>query len=125
MQRAIVRHPYGLLYKSVYMFFFTRHRYPSVLHSFPTRRSSDLDPEPSGGGRQVQLSGERCPGDQIAELDRKSTRLNSSHANISYAVFCVKKKNIMITFVKSVIASPHKPMVSEEEYIQGAVLELS
>src|SRR3712207_8307677 len=28
----------------------------------------------------------RCPG------DRKSTRLNSSHANISYAVFCLKKK---------------------------------
>src|SRR3712207_8596834 len=28
------------------------------------------------------------------ELDRKSTRLNSSHANISYAVFCLKKKNI-------------------------------
>src|SRR3712207_8862725 len=29
----------------------------------------------------------RCP------TDRKSTRLNSSHANISYAVFCLKKKN--------------------------------
>src|SRR3712207_7344698 len=27
-----------------------------------------------------------------AEIDRKSTRLNSSHANISYAVFCLKKK---------------------------------
>src|SRR5438445_13898031 len=29
----------------------------------------------------------------LAKLDRKSTRLNSSHANISYAVFCLKKKN--------------------------------
>src|SRR3712207_7393919 len=29
------------------------------------------------------------------EQDRKSTRLNSSHANISYAVFCLKKKNII------------------------------
>src|SRR3712207_8187242 len=29
------------------------------------------------------------------ELDRKSTRLNSSHANISYAVFCLKKKKKM------------------------------
>src|SRR3712207_8075395 len=28
-----------------------------------------------------------------ARADRKSTRLNSSHANISYAVFCLKKKN--------------------------------
>src|SRR3712207_7484688 len=27
-------------------------------------------------------------------VDRKSTRLNSSHANISYAVFCLKKKNV-------------------------------
>src|SRR3712207_7075321 len=30
-----------------------------------------------------------------AGLDRKSTRLNSSHANISYAVFCLKKKIII------------------------------
>src|SRR3712207_7738736 len=30
---------------------------------------------------------------QGGEEDRKSTRLNSSHANISYAVFCLKKKN--------------------------------
>src|SRR3712207_5308027 len=29
----------------------------------------------------------------LRRLDRKSTRLNSSHANISYAVFCLKKKN--------------------------------
>src|SRR3712207_7777350 len=29
----------------------------------------------------------------VAAEDRKSTRLNSSHANISYAVFCLKKKN--------------------------------
>src|SRR5947209_12423834 len=29
-------------------------------------------------------------------IDRKSTRLNSSHANISYAVFCLKKKNTKI-----------------------------
>src|SRR3712207_8079486 len=30
--------------------------------------------------------------DKVAIIDRKSTRLNSSHANISYAVFCLKKK---------------------------------
>src|SRR5947209_12409959 len=30
----------------------------------------------------------------LAHTDRKSTRLNSSHANISYAVFCLKKKKI-------------------------------
>src|SRR3712207_9009993 len=32
----------------------------------------------------------------ILVIDRKSTRLNSSHANISYAVFCLKKKNLTI-----------------------------
>src|SRR3712207_6906289 len=33
-------------------------------------------------------------GRQLDRTDRKSTRLNSSHANISYAVFCLKKKKI-------------------------------
>src|SRR5574337_1371099 len=45
-------------------------------------------------------SSERCPGigflsrgdREIGVLDRKSTRLNSSHHSISYAVFCLKKK---------------------------------
>src|SRR3712207_7220246 len=36
--------------------------------------------------------GDVRPGPRLGE-DRKSTRLNSSHANISYAVFCLKKKN--------------------------------
>src|SRR3712207_6888352 len=31
----------------------------------------------------------------LYSLDRKSTRLNSSHANISYAVFCLKKKKVL------------------------------
>src|SRR3712207_8917319 len=40
--------------------------------------------------------GEAADGETALRLaeDRKSTRLNSSHANISYAVFCLKKKNI-------------------------------
>src|SRR3712207_7058395 len=33
-------------------------------------------------------------GEPRPDLDRKSTRLNSSHANISYAVFCLKKKTM-------------------------------
>src|SRR5258707_13261444 len=38
---------------------------------------------------------DRCGGRKryYKRKDRKSTRLNSSHANISYAVFCLKKKN--------------------------------
>src|SRR3712207_9121813 len=39
---------------------------------------------PAVGGWTMQVLGET--------VDRKSTRLNSSHANISYAVFCLKKK---------------------------------
>src|SRR3712207_9316039 len=39
-------------------------------------------------------SGSRCTSSRRADADRKSTRLNSSHANISYAVFCLKKKKI-------------------------------
>src|SRR5438445_6049296 len=34
----------------------------------------------------------------IQKLDRKSTRLNSSHANISYAVFCLKKKTLELLY---------------------------
>src|SRR3712207_8493758 len=41
------------------------------------------------GVYEARLNGQRV-GDAV--LDRKSTRLNSSHANISYAVFCLKKK---------------------------------
>src|SRR3712207_7201497 len=43
------------------------------------------------GGRVGSWSG-RCRGGASTGGDRKSTRLNSSHANISYAVFCLKKK---------------------------------
>src|SRR3712207_6958299 len=48
---------------------------------------------------------------ELSEIDRKSTRLNSSHANISYAVFCLKKKNIISSSVtlssgKSTSATP-------------------
>src|SRR2546430_4946071 len=37
---------------------------------------------------------------QVAGGDRKSTRLNSSHSQISYAVFCLKKKKINVKFGK-------------------------
>src|SRR5688500_19274788 len=46
---------------------------------------------PAGQEEAVIESAEECPGECI--LDRKSTRLNSSHLVISYAVFCLKKKS--------------------------------
>src|SRR5690606_41144494 len=76
---------------------------------FPTRRSSDLaygSAAPWAGRRrdrhqpwrqavpaQGQRSGtRRVSATSHAATDRKSTRLNSSHVKISYAVFCLKKK---------------------------------
>src|SRR5690625_6847120 len=41
------------------------------------------------GHRQVRGASTTCPGNRV---DRKSTRLNSSHVAISYAVFCLKNK---------------------------------
>src|SRR5690606_40956768 len=98
---------------------------PRDLHSFPTRRSSDLDQDsiigefaPLGLGEPICIAAahgrninpmleavlvkgdiqaapeldedgnpiERLP---VTPIDRKSTRLNSSHVKISYAVFCL------------------------------------
>src|SRR5205085_4954455 len=103
---------------SVIAFFFYCFADPRDLHSFPTRRSSDLArprlsgpsapgirnsgrprttrSEPCCGARSgtYRAEGGRAPpaGGAEQEKDRKSTRLNSSHSQISYAVFCLKKK---------------------------------
>src|SRR5690606_39414482 len=75
-------------------FFFSASSAHRNLPSFPTRRSSDL---------QEDHQDRQQPADDRVHLDvadrgtdegdRKSTRLNSSHVKISYAVFCLKKKN--------------------------------
>src|SRR3712207_6940910 len=51
-----------------------------------------------------------APTTPVTTLDRKSTRLNSSHANISYAVFCLKKKTLTYSighlhFISTVLES--------------------
>src|SRR3989440_5742075 len=49
---------------------------------------------PSATPREVPVRPTRIPwARKIRRIDRKSTRLNSSHDQISYAVFCLKKKN--------------------------------
>src|SRR2546426_4361742 len=54
------------------------------------RRQQQLDPRTPQQVAAVQLYSRML---RILEADRKSTRLNSSHLVISYAVFCLKKKN--------------------------------
>src|SRR5690606_42037795 len=101
------------------VFFFYCYGDPRDLHSFPTRRSSDLNRDIS-----IVISGNMPAPDEfpsypdyihfdyqhlvdlkndaiwakvaLISLDRKSTRLNSSHVKISYAVFCLKKKKLVL-----------------------------
>src|SRR5207244_11182060 len=74
-------------------FFFYVSGDPRDLHSFPTRRSSDLSPPWRRPPSARRWRPPRCRAATTRCTDRKSTRLNSSHQIISYAVFCLKKKN--------------------------------
>src|SRR5690606_41943252 len=103
-----------------FCFFFQGSGALRYLPSFPTRRSSDLVetapefdcPELEANiGDACELTdgtagviNDNCECDEVvipacdmvyylSDQDRKSTRLNSSHVKISYAVFCLKKKN--------------------------------
>src|SRR5258707_6242299 len=81
-----------------------------------------IDNETLGGARaHNELSGVahyRVKNDEecLAKIreDRKSTRLNSSHANISYAVFCLKKKKINITPVHVHVAHDSVTVITQE-----------
>src|SRR5947209_13567371 len=52
---------------------------------------------------------------QRVPADRKSTRLNSSHANISYAVFCLKKKKTTDPAQHLPLPAPHRPDAAERQ----------
>src|SRR5690242_21099301 len=89
-----------------------------ALHSFPTRRSSDLvapgvtvevgggDRHGVGAHRERGQRGEGAITQATLAVDRKSTRLNSSHMSISYAVFCLKKKTCSSNITS--LASPYR-----------------
>src|SRR5437868_13147527 len=94
------------LYRSIPLFFFLMLRRParSTLFPYTTLFRSRPGQVPSEIGyfiRSLELL-RRLPDSAARDgqeldlqmaLDRKSTRLNSSHVSISYAVFCLKKKN--------------------------------
>src|SRR5689334_25408638 len=94
---------------SSFLFFFLMIRRPPRSTLFPyTTLFRSYQPLPRGDREPRQAAVAGCP-DQgagarrgrlrvatgsCALIDRKSTRLNSSHSSISYAVFCLKKKKI-------------------------------
>src|SRR3712207_8040203 len=107
-----------------YFFFFLMIRRPprSTLFPYTTLfRSLGRGARAAGrAGAHAAAAGGQLPGHGLAlprdadpagqvrgRRDRKSTRLNSSHANISYAVFCLKKKKNTIIHL-----STHEPTTS-------------
>src|SRR5205814_5381976 len=64
-----------------------------LLEKLPTFREDFIPDEPPGKIEAGTFIYENVAGMDAAVRDRKSTRLNSSHLGISYAVFCLKKKN--------------------------------
>src|SRR2546430_13525558 len=83
--------PYTTLFRS--------HR-PSARARTPSARRA-----PPGSGARAR----RDPA-PARRRDRKSTRLNSSHSQISYAVFCLKKKNILLAEYSSHIHAHYLPI---------------
>src|SRR5437868_12167971 len=86
--------------------------YHSNMQSFPTRRSSDLriraacpamDIESRESesrrveSRRSRVESRESTVESRQSRDRKSTRLNSSHVSISYAVFCLKKNKTVLS----------------------------
>src|SRR5260221_13128844 len=84
---------YSELTHLIFFFFFLMIRRPprSTLFPYTTLFRSDSD-----AAGELGSTHDHCPlksGSRLSR-DRKSTRLNSSHTVISYAVFCLKKKNL-------------------------------
>src|SRR5690606_41345372 len=96
---AAINSPTAILHRHRLLDFFSLTPPLADLPPFPARRSSDLTISCcSGTGASSRLevsTWRRSSGLSVPRnvTDRKSTRLNSSHVKISYAVFCLKKKN--------------------------------
>src|SRR3712207_7938576 len=91
--------PYTTLFRSLTLHLHSRHA--------ARGRRDRMGPRVSRGAGCVRRGAAAEGRAREAEvLDRKSTRLNSSHANISYAVFCLKKKNFALINHRSL---PHIP----------------
>src|SRR3712207_8198357 len=85
--------PYTTLFRSEALE--AAHR-QNVMHGDLTPEHIIVGPAGPDGTEPVTVSGF---GMGASRSDRKSTRLNSSHANISYAVFCLKKKKLHLPVI--------------------------
>src|SRR5258707_9231917 len=107
----------------IVFFFFndtaTTEIYTLSLHdALPISRSRLL----RGAGRcsaAGQQDGGRCGPQAGDKRDRKSTRLNSSHANISYAVFCLKKKRQILCKLSTSMRMPTRRSESRCQQVEA------
>src|SRR5438045_4638834 len=106
-----------------FLFFLLLNRRPPTSTLFPYTTLSDL---PSASYIEDLVVGDVqllaiLPGGQT--LDRKSTRLNSSHLGISYAVFCLKNKIIpaQLTESRSLTINESQPQCTSEGITQRAL----
>src|SRR5206468_13106926 len=83
---AIYTFPYTTLFRS------RRSRSIALCRAVETSHAAGFAGPPSPGHCSSAAAYASCSGRETAGRDRKSTRLNSSHDQISYAVFCLKKK---------------------------------
>src|SRR3712207_7667738 len=87
--------PYTTLFRSDNTLYLAAHSTGTGEYGFDPLMESDGGGSTLGAGDVIEVSTPKGTGDYTVERteDRKSTRLNSSHAKNSYAVFCLKKTN--------------------------------
>src|SRR5712675_2906934 len=106
-----------LFIPSLVFFLMIRRPPRSTLFPYTTLFRSSRPPRPAAapaGGPKVGVQGadrRRHRGAGAGREDRKSTRLNSSHGYISYAVFCLKKKKKEFQYVKQYL---HKQKLTKD-----------
>src|SRR2546430_10539223 len=79
---------------------------------FRSRNKGPMVRENEKGGKKKHTFFARVRELDVGKPDRKSIRLNSSHSQISYAVFCLKKKKIEKRITNTTVASCSHPVIS-------------